>query len=109
MAEQCKLLVAHWPSDLITAGALFEVLTGTSHGTLTAAHRHTLERHRIETLGKTIKVDGTSTRVSIIRNKDRWIDADANEIRQELAKAVISIEGAGETLLEAAAAAGEAP
>lgn len=86
----CKSLVEHWPSDLITAGDLYEVLTGNPQvggASLNPGHRRTLERYRIESLDRQIKINGAVVRVLAVRNKGRWVGADPSGIREELAKA----------------------
>jgi hypothetical protein len=88
MAERCEMLVAHWPSDLIAAGMLYRVIDGRfDGGSLSAAHRRTLEQFGVESLGRTVKVNGNAVRVSILRNKHRWRDANGEEIAAEVAKA----------------------
>jgi hypothetical protein len=91
MAENCELLVAHWPSDLISTTDLFEVLTGKDSmmckgESLDAAHRRTLEKYKVEPLGRTVKIDAKPTRLHVIRNKTKWREADAEAIRKEIGK-----------------------
>ncbi|UIP88229.1 primase-helicase family protein [Pseudomonas phenolilytica] len=87
MAEACQMLIDHWPADVITAAQLFEVLTGQSDGSVSSAHRRTLEQFGIEALPKPVKVNGKAVRVSAVRNKGRWkAEADPAAIRGELAK-----------------------
>lgn len=88
-AAYCESLVAHWPSDLITAGDLFFVLTGcepSAGAGVNAGHRRTLEHYGIQSMGKTRKVDGNVVRLSIIRNRHKWMDADAESVKRELQK-----------------------
>jgi hypothetical protein len=88
MAERCELLVAHWPSDLITARLLYRVLDDRfDDGSLSSAHRRTLEQFGVEPLGRTVKIEGKAARVSILRNKYRWRDATGEDIAAEVAKA----------------------
>ena len=101
MAEKCEMLVTHWPSDVITARHLYQVLDGRfDEGSLSAAHRRTLEQFGIESLGRTIKVSKNPTRVSIIRNKCLWVDASGEEIAAEVLRAKLDFgENANEFLL----------
>lgn len=91
MAEACQLLVDYWPADFIRASDLFDVLTGgQSVGSLTAAHRRTLEQAGIHAWGKPVKIDGKATRVSVLRNRERWLQqGTADEVRKELERVKI--------------------
>src|SRR5690606_8726919 len=86
MAEACQLLVDHWPSDFITSSDLHDVLTaGQGGGTLTAAHRRTLEQAGIFAWGKPVKINGKAARISVLRNRARWLACESpNEIRENL-------------------------
>lgn len=103
-AAWCELLVAHWPSDLITAGDLYEVLEGqtTSGKGLNASHRRTLEQYRIEAVGR-VKADGSTLRVSAVRNLARWKNAEPSELRAELSKVSTGLSSARDVLEDAAA------
>ena len=92
MAEACQLLVEHWPSDFITSSDLYDVLTaGQGVGSLTAAHRRTLEQVGIHAWGKPVKIEGKATRISVLRNRARWLKCvSSDEIRNELEKVKIS-------------------
>lgn len=105
-AQWCETLIAHWPSDLITAGDLFEVLEGarpTANNGLNASHRMTLEFHRITAIDKKVRLDsGPIVRLSIVRNHERWQNATPDEWRKELQRAPIG--GGARTYLEEIAA-----
>lgn len=97
MAERCQSLTRLWPSDLITAPALYSVLQGPSggDGALTAFHRRTLEQFGVEPLKQLRVSPGASpVRVSVIRNHGRWRQAVVGELRDELAKCPDDFEGA---------------
>ena len=100
MMETCLLLVEHWPSDFITAGQLFDVMSGgRMDGMLTAAHRRTLEQAGIHPWGKPVKIDGKATRVSVLRNRAHWLQhGAADEVRKELEK--VEIDALEETAHE---------
>jgi hypothetical protein len=95
LAAWCELLVEHWPSDVITSRDLYRVLEGgeayEGEGTLTAAHRRTLEQFEVTPFGKPVRIPekGMATRVSVLRNKELWLGAEAREIRAEVARADI--------------------
>src|SRR5690606_18872350 len=93
MAEACQLLVDHWPADFITAAHLFDVLAGgRGDGALTAAHRRTLEQAGIQPWGKPVKIDGKATRVSVLRNRTRWLQqGTADAVRKELERVEIDV------------------
>ncbi|NTV71552.1 MAG: hypothetical protein HGA71_15575 [Azonexaceae bacterium] len=102
----CEMLVAHWPSDLITAGDLFFVLTGcdpAAGASLNAGHRRTLEQAGIISMGTPKRIGGNMVRLSVIRNKDIWLDADIDAIRKELQKALVGLQNARDYLDECAA------
>ncbi len=104
MAAWCEMLVEHWPSDLIMSQHLFDILARDgAGGSLNAAHRRTLEQHGVEALGKPLKVEGRPVRVSIVRNKERWKQAEPNNLRDELAKANPGLDSARDYLMEFAA------
>lgn len=86
MMEACQLLVEHWPSDFITSAHLFDVLTGgQSVGSLTAAHRRTLEQAGIQPFGRAVKIGGKVTRVSVVRNTAHWLQhGTADDVRKGL-------------------------
>jgi len=86
----CEMLIGFWPSDLITSADLYQVLAGddfTGRGGLTPGHRRVLEDHCIESVGKPVKIRGRATRVSILRDAQKWKQATGDEIRAELQKA----------------------
>jgi hypothetical protein len=92
LALWIKTLRDHWPVDVITSNDLFRVLdgggaissfVGQAHN-LTAAHRRTLAEYDIRARGLPLKVDGRAIRVQIIRNHDRWLEAEPHECRAEL-------------------------
>ena len=85
MVEWCQMLLDHWPVDIITSRNLHSVLEGdTGNGSLNAAHRRTLEQFGIESLKTPVRVNGASTRLSILRNASKWKDASAEVIRVEI-------------------------
>lgn len=99
MAERCQTLIRLWPADVIKAQALYAVLQGPSggDGSLTAFHRRTLEQFRVEPIKKPVRVSpggGGTVRVSVLRNHDKWRNADAGAIRAELAKCPDDFENA---------------
>lgn len=98
MAERCQTLIRLWPADVIKAQALYSVLQGPSggDGSLTAFHRRTLEQFQVEPLGKKFRVfpGAEPVRVSVLRNHDKWRNADAGAIRAELAKCPDDFENA---------------
>jgi hypothetical protein len=105
-AAWCEMLSAHWPSDLITASDLFFILTGcepSAGASLNAGHRRTLEQFGIVAMGTPKRIAGNMVRLSIVRNKDKWLDADSDAIREELQKALTSLPNAREYLDECAA------
>lgn len=98
MAEACQLLVQHWPSDFITAAHLLEVLSAGDQmrGSITAAHRRTLEQCGVHPWGKPVKVEGKATRVSVVRNHAHWnTHGTPGAIREELSK--VQIDDFGES------------
>ena len=91
MADACADLVKRWPSDIITAGAAFEILSGQSPsnwqpGHLSAAHRKTLHSFGAEPYSQPIKVENQTRRVYILRNCSIWRNAEPHAIREELKK-----------------------
>tara|TARA_R110000851_G_scaffold165169_2_gene309942 strand:+ start:150796 stop:153264 length:2469 start_codon:yes stop_codon:yes gene_type:complete len=90
--EACQLLVDYWPADFIAAGDLFDVLTnGSGYGSLTAAHRRTMEQFDIYPWGRPVKIAGKATRVSVLRNRARWMESGTpEEIRKEIEKVKIN-------------------
>lgn len=87
MAEACQLLVHHWPADFITSADLFDVLSNGQGGagTLSAAHRRTLEQAGIQPFGRAVKIDGKVTRVSVVRNTTHWLQhGTADDVRKGL-------------------------
>lgn len=112
MAERCQTLTHLWPSDLIKAADLYSVLQGPSggDGSLTAFHRRTLEQSQVEPIKKPVRVSpgcGGTVRVSVLRNHEKWRNADAGAIRAELAKCPDAFDGAWDWL--AGAEADQAP
>lgn len=83
-AQWCEMVANLWPSDVIASAVLAEIVAGAAEAPLTAAHRRTLEQFGMEAWGKTIKVDGAPIRVTIVRNKEQWRQAQAAEVREEL-------------------------
>jgi hypothetical protein len=113
MADLVELLVKHWPSDLITSGDLFAVLTNdvpiSAKGSLNASHRRTLEQYGVVPFGRTIKLEGNGARVQILRKKSRWLDAELSDVKIELARGNIrGLQGPYEFLMETAAINDEA-
>jgi uncharacterized protein DUF5906/bifunctional DNA primase/polymerase-like protein len=88
MAIACKRLLDLWPCDLITSQDLIQVVSGDESGkTSTAAYRRTLEQFGIEALDRTTKIGNPlkPTRISILRNKEKWKVAVPEAIRREIA------------------------
>lgn len=105
-AAWCEMLLEHWPSDLITASDLFFILTGCEPSagiSLNAGHRRTLEQFGIAAMGTPKRIAGNMVRLSVVRNKDKWLDADSDAIREELQKALTGLPNAREYLDECAA------
>lgn len=105
-AAWCEMLLAHWPSDIITASDLFFILTGcepSPGASLNAGHRRTLEQFGIVAMGTPKRIAGNMVRLSVVRNKDKWLDADSDAIREELQKALSGLQNAREYIDECAA------
>lgn len=104
MSAQCEMLVEHWPSDLIRSNHLYDVLDGRFNtGSLNPSHRRTMDQFGVVSLGRTVKIEGTVTRISIIRNKERWTSATAEDIECEVAKASLGHSSASSFLLRCSA------
>lgn len=100
MSAQCEMLVEHWPSDLIQAKHVYDVLDGRfTTGSLNPSHRRTLEHFDVVSLGRTVRLDGTATRILIIRNKELWKQATPEDIEAEVAKANLGHQSASAFLL----------
>jgi hypothetical protein len=104
--EWCQLALDYWPSDVIRSGHLQQLLTGSADDALSPAHRRTLEQFRFKAL-RQVKVDGVPTRLTVLRNFDKWKNADNDALREELSKAAIGLESAREYLSGLAADASE--
>jgi len=91
-------VVTRWPSDLIKSSIIGELITGNTGGQLTKAHQHALTRRSVRAYGALVKLEGRPTRICILRNHDRWKNAAACRIREELARvpaaSVVTIGGA---------------
>jgi hypothetical protein len=87
--ELLSEFLANHPGDLVLSGKLTELLTGQLFGgKLTAAHRQALQRHGIRPYGKTVRLESSPVRLSVLRNHDHWKTADLDHLRAELAKSV---------------------
>jgi len=84
--ETLMQLVESCPADIISNPMLGALLAGQQGGVLTPAHFHALERAGIRSHEGRIKIEGVATRVRILRNYERWKNANAEQIRNELAK-----------------------
>jgi hypothetical protein len=105
--EWCQMALDHWPADVIRSGHLQQLLTGVAGDSLNPAQRRTLEQFKFKALGRPVKVDGTPVRLTVLRNFDKWKDANNDAVREELAKATIGLEVAREYLNGLAADANE--
>ena len=105
--EWCQMALDHWPCDVIRSGHLQQLLAGNAGDGLNAAQRRTVEQYKFKALGRLVKVDGTPVRLTVLRNFDKWKNADTNAVRDELAKAAIGLESAREYLGSLAADANE--
>lgn len=76
-------IVEKWPVDLIQNKTLWQALQVDQ-----PLHRMVLGRNGIKSLtSKTVRLsDGSITRVKILRNHERWKNADVHELRRELEK-----------------------
>jgi hypothetical protein len=83
--------------------------SATYRRTPTAAYRRTLEQFGIEPLGSPVKIGEPlkPTRISILRNKEKWKVAAADDIRKELAVARPGMDNPSDYLLSLAAEAEE--
>lgn len=77
------LIVAHWPCDVAPSALLAHVLGLAEEGGLSPAHRRALERGGIASVGRTVRIDGYPTRLSIVRRKAEWSGRDAGELQAE--------------------------
>src|SRR5208337_4297094 len=73
-------LVERWPVDVISTSTLGELITGQLGGRLMRGHDHALERAGIRSREGKIRVGSVMTRVRILRNYERWKNADAQQI-----------------------------
>lgn len=80
-------LVAEHPADVITNTRLAEILSNQQYSTLSAHHRHALDRAGTKAYGKAVRVEGKVMKVRILRNYDTWKDASYPQIVEELRKA----------------------
>ncbi len=100
MAERCEMLVQHWPADVILHSDVRGVLTdGLGGPQLTPAYRRTLEQFGIAPLKRVVRVSGQPARVSIIRNHEKWRDAETYRIQDELDKVRLNLKNAWDFLL----------
>jgi hypothetical protein len=89
MATWAKTVRDHWPVDLITNNDMFRLLddkmfTAGSSPNFTPAHRRTLAEYGFRPRVQPIKLGGRAVRVQVIRNHDRWLQAEPHECRAEL-------------------------
>ena len=88
IAQMCELLLRHWTSDVITAEDLRSVFDDSefcANHALTAAHRRVLEQAGVVPWGL-VRIKKSPTRVSILRNSQRWKGATADAIREEVGR-----------------------
>ena len=113
MAELVELLVQHWPSDLIVNEDLVSVLNDDDQFSgatrLRTSDRRTLEEYGVVPFKRTIRLNKDVGRVTILRNKQKWCDADTSDVQEELARAEIaSGQSALKYLMERVAISDEA-
>lgn len=85
MANWVRLMVQHWPCDLIRSSDLQDLLNGDDPrggSNLSAAQRRTLEQFGVQALGTPKKIDGKLMRLSIVRNVAEWKRAPASAIAE---------------------------
>lgn len=80
-------LVTDHPSDIITNYRLAELLTNQQHTSLSAHHRHALDRAGTKAYGKAVNFNGKIMKVRILRNFEVWKSATGWQIAEELKKA----------------------
>lgn len=80
-------LIGEHPWDVISNAKLAELLTNQQYSSLSAHHKHALDRAGTRAYGKAVKVDGKVMKVRILRNYDVWKDCPAWQIAEELKKA----------------------
>jgi hypothetical protein len=83
-------LVAEHPADVITNAALAQLLTSNQFGTLTAHHRHALDRAGTAAYGKALKIRGKVMKVRVLRNHQFWKNAESWQIQAELNKGSVA-------------------
>jgi hypothetical protein len=79
-------LLATYTSDVITSAALAAALNNGQH--LKAHHRHALDRAGVRAYGKPMRHNGKLVKVSVLRNWERWKDANVESIQLELQKVI---------------------
>jgi hypothetical protein len=94
MAEWCQRVLELWPADIIKSSDLHQVLVGEAGGgnAMGSAVRRTLEQFSVKPMGRTVKVDNSPVRLSVIRNHDRWLEAPPDAMRAELKKVSAAAE-----------------
>ena len=85
-------LVASYPSDCITSGALADKLADA--GATRGAGSHIARRFDVQQYGggKKVRVRGKQDRVWILRNADRWANASPQDVAKEVERGV-ALEG----------------
>jgi hypothetical protein len=84
----CKLLVAKWPVDLMTASELSEKLPGYEPLNQPAS-RHALDRAGVRKYAAKdkVRVNGNPERIYILRNHINWSACTIEAIRDEIGRA----------------------
>jgi hypothetical protein len=84
-AQWCELMLNHWPSDVAPNYEIAAVLCdeGAVANKIHAGQRRALEQAGIDAYGKPVWLKAGATRISIVRNKERWKLADPAEVRAE--------------------------
>ena len=85
--EWLELMVTHWPVDIVQASILQYAINDevtTSAGRHSAAIKYVLEEFGVESINRSIRVNGTPTKVVILRNAAHWRNAAPKKLEKEI-------------------------
>ena len=87
-AYWAELIAAHWPCDVASNRDVAAVFNESAeHGSaFSAAHRRALQAADVVPLGTPLRLRSGPTRVHVIRNKERWKNAEPRELVAEWAR-----------------------
>ncbi|CAN7412399.1 DUF5906 domain-containing protein [Cupriavidus necator] len=80
-------LVQTWPADVVMNSDILIALSDGAEKTVTPAMRRVLEELGAVPFGRTIKVKSHPTKCWIVRNAEKWANAKAYELAEEICRA----------------------